>query len=63
MNLREASTYLIWCGFKTIDGQPLTDQEFQKFKEAHAVSVSKAGMLFIKPEDYAYTRGQPFEQA
>ena len=60
MNLREASTFLIWCGFKTIDGEPFTDQEFEKFKEAHAVSVSKSGMLFIDPKDYEYKKGRPF---
>ena len=61
MNLKQATTYLIWCGFKTIDGEPFTDQEFDKFKEAHAISASKAGILLIKPEDYTYTSGEPFE--
>jgi hypothetical protein len=60
VNLKQATTFLIWCGHKTIDGEPLTDQEFEKFKEAHSISVSKAGILFIKPEDHEYKKGQPF---
>jgi hypothetical protein len=62
VNLREATTYLIWCGFKQKDEIPFTDQEFSKFKEAHDVTVSKAKILFIKPEDYEYTRGKPFRE-
>ena len=61
MNLKKATTFLIWVGFKQRDGVPLTDQEYQKFCEAHDITVSKAGMLFIKPEDYAYTPGEPFD--
>jgi hypothetical protein len=62
LNLREAITYLTWCGLKQRDRCPLTKQEFEKFCHAHDVSMSKAGMLFIKPEDYEYTRGQPFRE-
>ena len=60
MNLKKATTFLIWCGFKERDGVPLTDEEFKKFCEAHDVTVSKAHILFIKPEDYSYTTGKPF---
>jgi hypothetical protein len=60
MNLKQSTTFLIWCGLKQRDGCPLTDQEFQKFCEAHDISMKKCGMLFIKPEDYEYTQGQPF---
>jgi hypothetical protein len=61
MTLKQATTFLIWCGHKQRDGVPLTDQEFSKFEEAHDVSMSKAGMLFIKPEHYAYIPGEPFK--
>ena len=61
MNLKQAVIYLTWCGEKTIAGEVLTTEEFEKFKEAHYVSVSKAGMLMIKPSDYAYTPGEPYK--
>lgn len=62
MNLREASIYLLWFGFKHKAGDPFTEKEFQIFCEAHDVTVSKAHILFIKPEDYEYTSGIPFKQ-
>jgi hypothetical protein len=61
MNLKQSTTFLIWCGHKQRDGCTLTDQEFQKFCDAHDISVKKCGMLLIKESDHEYTRGQPFD--
>ena len=61
MNLKYATTFLIWFGFKQRAGDPFTDRELKMFEEAHDKTVSKAGMLRIKPEDYAYTPGEPFD--
>jgi len=60
VNLRQATVFLLWCGHKTLDGEPLTEQELDKFRKAHAISVSSAGILLIKPEDHEYTPGEPF---
>jgi len=62
VNLRQSVTFLIWFGFKQRAGEPFTDQELKMFEQAHDVTVSKAPMLFIKPEDYAYTPGKPFDE-
>ena len=61
MNLKYATTFLLWYGEKVIAGDEPTEEEFEIFKEAHAVSVSKAGILMIRPNDHAYTPGQPFD--
>ena len=61
MNLKQSTTYLLWCGEKKIAGEDLTPEEFEKFKIAHDISSKKAGLLFIKPEDHVYIKGQPFE--
>ena len=60
MNLKQATTFLLWYGEKVISGHEPTEEEFEMFKEAHAVSASKAGILRIKPSDHAYTPGKPF---
>jgi hypothetical protein len=60
--LKEANIFLLWCGLKQRDRCSLTEQEHQKFCEAHDIAMSKAKILFIKPEDYEYTRGKPFRE-
>ena len=61
MNLRESTCYLLWYGEKVIAGDEPTEEEFETFKEAHAVSASKAGILMIRPSDHEYTPGEPFD--
>ena len=60
MNLKKATTFLLWYGEKVIAGDDPTEEDFKMFKEAHAVSASKAGILTIRPSDHAYTKGKPF---
>ena len=60
MSLAQAMTFLLWCGEKTLAGDPLTEEDMVLFKEAHKVSKSKASMLLIRPSDYEYKKGQPF---
>jgi hypothetical protein len=59
--LKEANIFLLWCGLKHRDRCPLTEQEFEKFCEAHDIAMSKAYMLCIKSEHYAYIPGEPFK--
>jgi len=61
VNLKYATTFLLWYGEKVIAGDEPTEEEFETFKEAHAVSASKAGILMIRPSDHEYTPGEPFD--
>ena len=61
MTPRQATLFLFWYGEKTLAGDEPTEEEQVMFKEARLVSISMARkFLRIKPEDYAYTKGEPY---
>jgi hypothetical protein len=61
MTPKRAVKFLRWCGEKGFAGDPLTADEVEMMKEATKVSDRMIRMMGIKPEDYAYTKGEPFE--
>ena len=62
MTSREATRYLLWYGEQAIAGHTPSEQEVAMFKEAREVSKSMAlKFMRLKPEDYAYTKGKPYE--
>jgi hypothetical protein len=62
MTSRESMIYLLWYGEQAIAGDTPSEEEFAMFKEAREVSKGMAHRLMrIKPEDYAYTSGEPFD--
>ena len=55
--------FLLWYGEKALAGDEPTEEEFQMFKAARKVSIMMAEKVMrLKPEDYEYTPGQPFEE-
>jgi hypothetical protein len=62
MTPREATRYLLWYGEKTIAGDEPTEEEFQKFVQAREVTLSLAHKIMrLKPADYEYQPGIPYE--
>ena len=62
MTPRQATRYLLWYGEAAIAGHEPTEEEFKMFKDARQESLRLAEKFMrLKPEDYAYTKGQPFE--
>ena len=61
MSIREATRFLLWYGEKCLSEEP-TPEETEMFIRARTVSLWAAhNMLRLKPEDYAYTKGQPYK--
>ena len=62
MSPREATRYLFWYGEKAIANDEPTPEEMDKFIEARQVSMAMAKkFMLLKPEDWAYTKGEPFK--
>ncbi len=54
--------FLLWCGEKAINGDPLTAEETERFIEARKKSIEMAKKVFrIKDEDFSYVPGEPFK--
>jgi len=53
--------FLLWCGEKFLEGEPLSGQELILFRECHERQKERAHkMLRIKEESYRYEKGKPF---
>lgn len=62
MTQRQATIYLLWCGSKMIAGDELTKDEWDLMLVAREKSIDLAyRLLRIKPEDYEYKKGIPFQ--
>ena len=62
MSVREATRFLLWYGEKCLSGEEPSPEETEMFIRARNVSLWAAhNMLRLKPEDYAYTKGQPYK--
>lgn len=62
MTPRACTAYMLWYGEKAIAGDDPTPEEFEMFKMARETTLNIAHRIMrLKPEDYAYTPGEPFK--
>jgi hypothetical protein len=62
MTPRAATRALLWLGAKQLSGDEWTSGELELFKDARQSTIPLAEKLMrLKPTDYAYTPGQPYE--